>query len=86
MVVVTGSGAAARFKDQMPDEGDVNWGDVPRVYVVPLTFTVNTGAFFVKVGYVPVIVGVVVGAAWLFTVGAIVDVTAIFCDPEPVVE
>ena len=69
VLVVVGNGAAAtpdtapRFRDQTPVEGDVNWGDVPRVYVAPLTVTVNTGALFAKVGYVPVMIGVVVGAA-----------------------
>ena len=91
-LVVVGSGAAAtpdtaaRFRDHLPAEGDVNWGDVPRVYVAPLTTTVNTGEALAKVGYVPVIVGVVVAAARLFTVGAVVVVTAIFCDPEPVIK
>ena len=92
LLVDVGRGAAEtpdtapRFRDQMPVEGDVNWGDVPRVYVMPLTVTVNTGAFFVKVGYVPVMIGVVVGAAWLITVGAVVVETEMFCDPEPEIE
>ena len=84
MLVVVGSGAAgapdtaARFSDQFPAEVDVNWGEVPSVYVVPLTVTVNTELVPAEVENVPVIVGVVVAAARLLTVGGFVAVTAMF--------